>query len=134
MSSVILTTPVIVVLSSAALLITVGARFVKNKNISAAAYILGFLCVVGCVIYSLLLGAELYELLCYVLIFAIVGITAFIPLPEAKSEHETGVETSSNNDSPAVQNDKVSQAEIDVQTAVNADTDGAAGEGGQNEL
>lgn len=77
--SVILNTPIIVVVTILALIMNVAGRFVGNKYVRAGLYIASFLCVVGCVTYALLLGVELNELLTYVLIFTLVGITSFIP-------------------------------------------------------
>lgn len=77
--SVILSTPVIVIITVIALVMHIAGRFVGNKYVRAGLYIASFLCVVGCVTYALLLGVELNELLAYVLLFTLVGITAFIP-------------------------------------------------------
>lgn len=77
--SVILNTPIIIIITVIALIMNVAGRFVGNKYVRAGLYITSFLCVVGCVTYALLLSVELEELLTYVLLFMLVGVTSFIP-------------------------------------------------------
>lgn len=87
--SVILNTPAIVIVTVIALIMNVAGKFIGNKYVRAGLYIASFLCVVGCVAYALLLNVELYELLAYILLFTLVGLTAFIPTaPPALMESE----------------------------------------------
>lgn len=81
--SVILNTPVILIITVIAVIIYLAGRFVSGKRISAGCYIASFLCVIGCVTYALLLGVELDELLSYVLLFTLLGLTAFIPTAQS---------------------------------------------------
>ena len=102
--SVILTTPIIVIISVIALIMSVAGRFVGNKIIRAGLYIASFLCAVGCITYALLLGVELDELLTYILLFMLLGLTAFIPTAQhemplsAPQEEQTETEVTEEND------------------------------------
>ncbi len=81
---IILTNQIIIIVSLIAIILALTARFTTNKYICAGLYVISFLCVVGCTIYALLLGADLKELLAYILIFTLLGLTAFIPMPNEK--------------------------------------------------
>ena len=77
--SIILNTPVILIITVIAIIMTAAGRFIVNRYVRGGLYIASFLCVIGCVTYALLLGVELNELLSYVLLFTLAGLTAFIP-------------------------------------------------------
>lgn len=90
MDYVMLAEPAILAVSLVAVIATVAARFVDHKYVSGILHIASFLCVVGCVTYALLLGAELKELLTYILLFVLIGMTSFIPVAnEHKAEDKS---------------------------------------------
>lgn len=104
--SVILNTPIIIIITILALIMSIAGRFVGNKYVRAGLYIASFLCAVGCITYALLLGVELNELLTYVLIFTLAGITSFIPTarpdvppsPPAESEEQAKPDNTEGKD------------------------------------
>ncbi len=88
--SVFLSDPLILVLSVLAVIATVTARFVRHKYVGAGLSIVGFLLAIANITYALLLGAALSEVLLYVLAFALIGITSF--LPSRNAENPSGQE------------------------------------------
>ncbi len=91
--SVILSTPVIFILSIIAMFAFVIARIIVGKNVKAILYIGGFLIVAGCVTYSLLLGADIEEILVYLLVFVMLGMLEFIrPTDKPSEKHENSTD------------------------------------------
>lgn len=72
--STFLNAPLAVVLSVTALITLLTAQHMKNKSIAVAMRAASFLCVIACITYALLLGAELKEALIYILFFAFVSL------------------------------------------------------------
>lgn len=83
-ASIILTNTVTLILSLIALLLTVFSYTVQNKTFAAVMQVGGFLCVLATVIYGLLLGASLTEILIFVLVFVLLGIISFLPRKEVQ--------------------------------------------------
>lgn len=86
--SIILSSPIILLLSAIAIICIVAARFVTNKYIGTGSSIVGFLLVLANITYALLLGADLTEILIYVLAFALIGSIHFLPAPPVGSVNE----------------------------------------------
>ena len=104
MNIIILTNPVTLVLSVFALILTVAVRFVARK-IGNGLSILSFISVLACITYALLLGAELIEILIFLLVFVLIGIISFLPdassrlIDENINENSTEEDDNSDNTS-----------------------------------
>ena len=77
--TVFLSNSVILILSLLAVIFAVSAKFVTNKYVSAVLSVIGFLLVLSNITYALLLGAELTEVLIYVLAFSLIGVITLLP-------------------------------------------------------
>lgn len=84
MEFILLTTPAILITFLIAVITSISARFISNKYIHNGLYIISFLCVAGCTVYALLLGVDLKELLAYILIFTLLGLTSFFSISNEK--------------------------------------------------
>ena len=82
MESVIVTTPATLVISVIAMFAVIISWFLKNKILSAVLSVGSFLGVLFCIIYSLLLGASLTEVIILILIFVALNAFAFLPKSE----------------------------------------------------
>lgn len=77
------------ILSLAALLLLIFSFVAVNKKIATLMQVISFLCVLATVVYGLLLGAELTEILVYVLIFVVIGLISFLPkIDDSQSENK----------------------------------------------
>lgn len=86
MGEIFMQTPSLAAMSVISLLLMIFAVIYRKNNVGRTVlYMLGVTGSVGCVIYSLLLGATLTDMLCFVLIFAIVSVCAFID-PERSND------------------------------------------------
>lgn len=92
MEFIIFSSPTILIISLLAVIMVIGAQYGSNAYLKTVLYIIGFLCVVGCTVGALLLGADLRELLAYWLAFTLLGLTSFI-LPEDKKVETSAKDT-----------------------------------------
>lgn len=76
---VILSHSVTLILSLVAMLAIVFSFAVRNGNVACVMQGAGFLFVVATVVYALLSGAELREILTYVLVFVVLSAISFVP-------------------------------------------------------
>ncbi len=106
MESVILTNPAILIVSLIAVIFWVGARFIKNKYIGIVLNIISFFCVIGCTIYALLLGVELKEILAYILLFTLLGVTAFLPVTTETNKQTDNAEGSKKLEIDSIDSEK----------------------------
>ena len=88
----------ILALSVIAVILTVSARFAGHKYVSAGLSFGGFFLVVASIVYALLLGAELEDVLVYVLVFALIGVIAFLPVKNTAFEKKPESEKEKNQD------------------------------------
>lgn len=86
MESVIVATPATLIISVIAMFAVIISWFLKNKILSSVLTVGSFLGVLFCIIYSLLLGASLTEVLILILIFVALNAFAFLPKAEKKEE------------------------------------------------
>lgn len=110
--SVFLTNPLLLTLTAVAVTVGVSARFVPLKILSTVLHIGGFLLVAANITYALLSGAELADVLVYVLIFILIGITAFLPRQKNSEQENDGVKSQADANS-AVNTDNAMQDETE---------------------
>lgn len=79
MESIVLSNTATLLLTLAALITCVISWFIENKTVSAILSVASFACVLAVVVYALLLGAPLTEILIVVLLFGFLSLFAFIP-------------------------------------------------------
>lgn len=96
--SIILSHSLTLILTAAALFMTVLQHFVKNKGVAAVLAVAGWLCALACIVYSLLLGAELTEILIFVLVLAVLCALGFLPDSGVKPEEEEKARKQVEND------------------------------------
>ena len=82
--TIILTNTGTLILSLIALFLLIFSFAVQNRKIAAVMQCISFLCVLATVIYALLLGAALTEVLVFILVFVILNLISFIPKKEIK--------------------------------------------------
>ena len=90
--TIILTNTGTLILSLIALFLVIFSFVVQNRKIAAGMQGVSFLCVLATVIYALLLGAALTEVLVFILIFVAISLISFIPMKNDKIV-ETKTET-----------------------------------------
>ena len=74
-SSIIITTPILLFFSVVAFILSMAVIFVRNEKAITALVTLSFIIVIADIIYALLLGSKLREILIYVLIFLLIYST-----------------------------------------------------------
>lgn len=90
--TIILTNTGTLILSLIALFLLIFSFAVQNRKIAAVMQCISFLCVLATVIYALLLGATLTEVLVFILVFVAISLISFIPKKNEKIV-ETKTET-----------------------------------------
>lgn len=89
MNSVIISNTWTCLLAAVALLSLITAFVIKNNIANICLCLVSFICFLACVTYALLLGAQLNELLLFVLIFTLSNMIVFIPKNESNSDSTT---------------------------------------------
>lgn len=74
---VILSSPYIIFLSLAVIVMLFVSFFTKDGKVKDGLYIVGFLVIAACIVYALLLGASLEEVLVYTLIYVLLAAVPF---------------------------------------------------------
>lgn len=82
--TIILTNTGTLILSLIALFLLIFSFAVQNRKIAAAMQGVSFLCVLATLIYALLLGATLTEVLVFILVFVAISLISFIPKKNEK--------------------------------------------------
>lgn len=86
MNSVIISNTWTCLLAAVALLSLITAFVIKNNIATICLCLVSFICFLACVTYALLLGAQLNEVLLFVLIFTLANMIVFIPKNDANSD------------------------------------------------
>ena len=90
--SIILTNSGTLILTIISMFALIISWFLKNQTLSAVLSVGSFLGVIACIIYSLLLGASLTEVLILVLVFVALNAFSFLPKGENKPQFKEGAE------------------------------------------
>ena len=90
--SIILTHSGTLILTIVSMFALIISWFLKNQTLTAVLSVGSFLGVISCIIYSLLLGASLTEVLILVLVFVALNGFSFLPKRENKAEFNEGIE------------------------------------------
>ncbi len=100
MGSVFFTNSLLFFVGLIALFCTITAYFVPHKIVSAMVSICGAVLAIFCITYALLLGANLYEVLIFILVLAAFSALTFLPHNENEN-HKKRDEQESHDSSYA---------------------------------
>lgn len=104
--NIILTHTATLILSLIALFLMIFSFLIQNKKVALIMQVISFLCVLSTVVYALLLGAELTEILVYILVFAVIGLISFMPKKEVKNSE---IETATAKKDGTKENEKIEE-------------------------
>lgn len=112
--NIILTHTATLILSLIALFLMIFSFLIQNKKVALIMQVISFLCVLATVVYALLMGAELTEILVFILIFAVLGLISFMPKKEVKNSE---IETATAEKDGTKENEKIEEKISDTDKA-----------------